>query len=306
MSDPKRWFLLIVFGLLFSSGVACSSKPTIETESVPPIQKEITTSSNTLKTKPSHEPLSQAIKKADKLDRQIAYKATITIDINNYWKSRDLLERLTKEVQGYLVNSTERQKQQRLQTGTFTYRIPQKNFQNFINKLKAASFDGEIRQVSIHGEDVTEEMVDLHARLKAKKATEKRLFDLMKKATDSASLIQISQQLDNVQVEIEQIEGRLKYLQNRIDYAEVVITLTQSEIVTAPDDSSMLQKMKETFMKSTKGTINIGKNLLIFLVGLIPVLIFLSIIGAPVYFLVRRWRRKKKNKEDTENKEEQN
>lgn len=154
--------------------------------------------------------------------------------------------------------------------------------------------DGNVRQITIQGNDVTEEMVDLEARLKAKKATEKRLFDLMNKATDSSSLLKISQQLDTIQAQIEQIEGRLQYLKNRVEFSEVMVTLTKKEVVSAPDNASMGLEMKEAFLQSIQWMINVGKNGLIFLAGAIPVLFGLSLIGIPIYLLIRN-RLKKKN-----------
>lgn len=298
----KRWLWLVIMNLFFLLVMACSSNQIATKQQMTSSSEKDPVITNSLKT--SRNKFSNEIKKAEKQDRKITYKATITIDINNYPKSRKLLEQLVEDAQGYLVHGSEEQNQKRLQTGTFTFRIPQKNFQTFINKLKTSSFDGEVRQVTITGEDVTEEMVDLDARLKAKKATESRLLDLMKQTTNHATLLQISQQLDQVQVEIEQIVGRKQYLQHRVDFSEVIITLTQEEVVTAPDNASMWQKMKDTFVKSTKGVINVGKNLLIFLAGSIPILIALSFVLIPLYLFIRYWKKRKRMEEETKSPED--
>lgn len=290
MSYFKRWFLLAGLCLLLMLITACSSKQ--DTYENIPVSIQHTSQI----TKPKKQ--ISAIKKAAKQERMITYQATISIDTNNYSKSRNFIDKLVQQAQGYLVDSNEQQYQKQNQTGTFTYRIPQKHFHTFIQKLKQTAFDGEIRQLAINGNDVTEEMVDLEARLKAKEVTQSRLLELMKSAKDATTLLEISQQLDKVQEEIEQIEGRKQYLQNRIELAQVIVTLNKEQVVTAPDNASMWQKMKEAFWKSSIGLINVGKNLLIFLAGAIPVLVLLGLICTPVYLLVRH-RKKKENKEKT-------
>lgn len=235
------------------------------------------------------------VKNAEQQGRKITYKATVSVDVDNYPQFRTKLEDLASKSQGYLVDSNENQSRKKTLTGTFTYRIPQKNFQTFINNLKTVSSDRA--SINIKGNDVTETMVDLNSRLKAKKATEARLLELMSKSTDSSTLLQISRQLDSTQVEIEEIQGRLHYLNHRVDFSEITVTLRQDVGVSAPDNASMVEKMKESFIDSSMGIFNMGKNLLIFLAGAIPVLIVLSVILIPIYLWIRKRRQAKKQKQ---------
>lgn len=290
MSYFKRGLWFIGFSLLFVPLMACSS------ESPVPIGNESSekvVGSSSLQTNRASVRQSDVIKNADKQGRKITYKATVSIDIKDYQKARNQIGKLVSQAQGYMVDSTEYQSQNRKQVGNFVYRIPQKNFDSFINNMKKMSLDGGIRQITIKGNDVTEEIVDLNARLKAKRATEKRLFELMNKTTDSHSLLRISEQLDRVQGEIERIEGKLKYLNHRVDFSEVVIHLRQEEVLPAPDNASMGQKMKEAFLNSVIAIVNVGKILLIFFAGAIPVLIVLSLIGIPIYLIIRRYIKRK-------------
>lgn len=302
MFNYKRWLFIVGFCLLFSLISACSSDRSTTREEISLSNERNGVSMDQTPRKfhsdQKKDSVSQkqknAVKNAEKQGRKITYKATVSIDVDNYQTLRSNLEGLVQKSQGYLVDSSEHQSRKNKYIGTFTYRIPQNNFETFINGLKNISPDGS--NINIKGNDVTEEMVDLNARLKAKKATEARLLQLMNKATESSTLLAISEQLDSTQVEIEQIQGRLQYLKHRVDFSEVTVTLTQDVGVSAPDNASMVQKMKKTFIASSIGMINIGKNLLIFLAGAIPVLIALSIIFVPIYLLIHNRRRAKKQK----------
>jgi hypothetical protein len=292
----KRGLFIVGVCLFFSLMVACGSGSenfSYETQDTPESQKNginLQSSDSTTQTNKTSPNQDGAVKNAEKQGRKITYKATVSLDINNYAKARTQLEKLVSKSQGYLVDSEERQNSDDERTGEFTYRVPQAQFQPFINSLKAIS--SHEPEISIEGNDVTEEMVDLDARLKAKKATEARLLALMSKATDPNALLEISGQLDTTQTEIEQIQGRIQYLNHRIDFSEVKVTLKQE--FSAPDNASMVEKMKEAFIDSSLGVLDAGKNVLIFLVGSIPVLLVLAIIVTPIYLWIRKRRRAKK------------
>jgi chromosome segregation ATPase len=96
--------------------------------------------------------------------------------------------------------------------------------------------------MQIQGNDVSEEMVDLDARLKAKQATEARLLDLMKQAKEANDLIAIANRLDEVQSEIEQIKGRIQYLNNQVDYSTVTSTSSSTPSLQPPQKSHFCNK----------------------------------------------------------------
>lgn len=229
----RRWFISIM-ALLMGLMVACSSNSSTDQESLVEknrrgLNEKQSKSPNSNQNKPKQE----SIKKAEELERKNTYQARLWIDVDDYSKSRHRLEKLVQKTQGDLVVSREYQNQKHTYTGTFTYRVRQGHFQTLINDLKTISLGRA--QITIKGNDVTDEWVDLNARLKAKKATEKRLLKLLDQAKETRSLLEISGKLDQVQVEIEQIEGQRNHFKNRMDFSEVTVTLTQKEIVSAPD-----------------------------------------------------------------------
>ena len=71
----------------------------------------------------------------------------------------------------------------------------------------------------IDSQDVTEEYIDITARLKTKKELEARYLELLKKANKVEEIVSIEKEIGNLRSDIESIEGRLRYINNAVAYS---------------------------------------------------------------------------------------
>lgn len=71
--------------------------------------------------------------------------------------------------------------------------------------------------------------MDLESRLKAKQMMEAQYIDFMKKATKPADLVQFANQLGEIQEQIEQIKGRMRYIDQNVSFSTVELRLYQTE-----------------------------------------------------------------------------
>jgi hypothetical protein len=83
--------------------------------------------------------------------------------------------------------------------GDFRIRIPNANFNAFLGEAEKLGIN--VTNRAIQGQDVTEEYVDLEARLASKQVMENQLLGFMKKAQKTEDLLQIAKDLNNVQEE---------------------------------------------------------------------------------------------------------
>ena len=115
---------------------------------------------------------------------------------------------------------------------------------NLIVRVPASQFDQvveEIRQVGNRiiqekrtGQDVSEEFIDLEARIKNQKALENQFLEIMKRAGKVADALEVQTQLADVRTEIEKLEGRKRFLENQASLSTINVTLqTPTQIVTA-------------------------------------------------------------------------
>ncbi|AZB42654.1 DUF4349 domain-containing protein [Bacillus sp. FJAT-42376] len=231
--------------------------------------------------------------------RKIIYTAEMRIEVSDYEDASLRIQKKAQSAGGYAVSTASSANGERdgLNEGTMTLRIPQDQFSRFLSSIEDSSY--KVIEKNAAGQDVTEEFVDLDSRLKAKQAVEARLLEFMKKAGKTEDLLAISKDLAAVQEDIEQLKGRMKYLQNQTDYSTITIHLIESKVVVPGVDNRELntwQKTQKQFVNSLNGLLYAGSGLVIFFAGNLPVWILLIIIGwAGVYF----WKKKRPGKSDS-------
>ena len=100
-------------------------------------------------------------------------------------------------------------------------RVPSKNFDAFLADISkgVSYFDNK----EISSQDVTEEYIDIDARLKAKKILEARYLELLKKANKVSEMLEIEAQLSAIREEIEAKEGQLRYMQSQVSMSTINI-----------------------------------------------------------------------------------
>ena len=169
-----------------------------------------------------------------------------------------------------------------------TIRIPAQNFEKFISILEKGS--GKLKYKNISARDVTEEFIDIEARLKTKKEVEKRYRQLLSKAKNIKEILEVEEKLRVLREEIESREGRLKYLKKQVAFSTVYLQITQKlDYKYEPTkEKSFLQRLFKSLDKGWKGLI----IFLLFMFRIWP----LIIIGLIAVYYIRIVRKKRKQK----------
>jgi hypothetical protein len=110
-------------------------------------------------------------------------------------------------------------------SGTVTVRVPAEDFDDL---LVAVGRVGEVEQRSITSEDVSDEYVDLEARLRHNQAQERFYLSLLDRAEDVDDAIAVQQRVEGIQQTIEQIEGRLRFLDERTSFSRLTVELFEA------------------------------------------------------------------------------
>ncbi|PWA12171.1 DUF4349 domain-containing protein [Pueribacillus theae] len=231
--------------------------------------------------------------------RKIIYTAHMDIVVPDYNESEKKISEIVEKEKGYIVNSHVNQGEHNEKSGSITVRIPQGSFQSFLDSVEKIST--EVTDQSVDGEDVTEEYVDLEARLKAKMSVKKRLETFMEQAETTKDLLAVSEQMGKVQEEIEQIEGRLNYLKNQSDYSTVTVSITEKSIKVGELGSKDLNtwtRSKQLFVTTIHFIFTGVSGAVVFLLGLSPILVPIAIIVVGLYLYIRRKKRNEKASRD--------
>lgn len=109
---------------------------------------------------------------------------------------------------------------------TGTLRVPAGQLDAALADLKGL---GRTEKESQSGEEVTQQYVDLEARLANAKHTEQRLSEMLRERTGKLSdVLAVEIQISRVRGEIEQMEAERKTMKNQVDFATITITLAEA------------------------------------------------------------------------------
>lgn len=219
------------------------------------------------------------------IHRKLIYRAYVTMEVADYGAVQSEIRNLIQLSGGYLLEFNETNSEYE-RGGTFVIKVPSTGFMTFLSRLE--EFSGEHRyQSSISGEDVTEEYVDLEARLKAQQVTEQRLIAFMEKASRADELVEFSRELGRVQQEIEQIKGRMRYLEQNVAYSTIEARVYEKSATASrlqQDNAPFGERLSSSLMSVLQGISIVLQELVIFVVAALPIVLVLAIFASPFIF----------------------
>ncbi|MDQ4143030.1 MAG: DUF4349 domain-containing protein [Actinomycetota bacterium] len=121
--------------------------------------------------------------------------------------------------------------------GRIVVRVPSQDFEQALRDIKDA---GNLLGQNIAGQDVTQEFIDLEARINNLEAQEAVFLDLMDRATTISQTVRIQNHLSTLQLDIEQLQGRLNYLEDRTALGTISVSLVE-EGAPAPGRANPFQ-----------------------------------------------------------------
>lgn len=138
---------------------------------------------------------------------------------------------MAKEMGGFVVSSnlyqSYSQMGQEVPEATVVIRVPSEKLDEALTRIKKGAVDVDYENRS--GQDVTSQYVDLQAQLKAKQAAEKKLLEIMDKATRAEDVLAVYLQVQNIQTQIEQLTAQIKYLEESAALSAVSVRLIAEE-----------------------------------------------------------------------------
>lgn len=213
-------------------------------------------------------------------ERKIIKKGSVrfkTADVN---KTKSLILKTVQELNGYLSNDNAYDYSDRFEHN-LTIRIPAEKFELLLNTISESAEKLDSKNVDVL--DVTEEYIDIEARIKTKKDLQNKYIELLKRATKVEEMLTIEKEIGNLQTEIESVEGRMKYLKDKIAFSTLTVTYYQK----TTSQFGFTSKFED-------GVKNGWNVFLWFIVGVSNLWVFI-LVFAIIVCLIRVYRKKKKN-----------
>ena len=238
---------------------------------------------------------------ATQQERLVIKNADLSITVENPEEKIALISALADSMGGHVVTSNTYQSYAdsgaQVPEGNITIRIPAEKLDIALEKIKE-NVD-EVNSENVSGEDVTDQYVDLQSRLKAKKAAEEKMLEIMSQANTTEETLAVYSQLQIIQSDIEVLTGQINYYERSAAMSSVSVR------VIATEKSKPIEiggwKLGETASKALQNLINYLQGFVQFMINFIlfilPVLFTIFLPFYLVFIGIRaivRHRRKKK------------
>ncbi len=225
-------------------------------------------------------------------ERKIINNAELTIETDAPNEGQQKIATIAEKHGGFVVISESKQNDAVSQNVASTVvnvvvRVPAQKFQATIDEIRAVG--GRILYQKTAGQDVTEEYIDLEARIRTKRALETQFLEIMKQARKISDAMEVQTQLADVRTQIEQLEGRRRFLENQSALSTINITLRTSTPVVAAATRGFFFDLKSAFGDGMEAGAEILLGVIRFVIVMIPVILF---ILAPAWIAIK-WLRKR-------------
>lgn len=145
--------------------------------------------------------------------RKQIYSGNADLLVEDLQETKQIIEAYAGQVGGYVES---------MQESSIVIRVPADSFDVAFNWILDR---GTVRYQSIETADITDFYNDLFSRLEISKISRERLYELLKRTTDTTEQVQILKEIGRLTEEIESTKLLLKSLDNFIAYSRISITL---------------------------------------------------------------------------------
>ena len=217
---------------------------------------------------------------------------TLSVPSNEFEDVVDQARTIATGFGGFVVGSSASQgPDQRLVRGTLVLRIPERSYAQAMRGLAAL---GRVEARDESGQDVSQEFVDLEARARHLEAVERQLLGLLDEADTVASALAVQSELNNVQLELEQVRGRLRYLDDQVSFATISLAIHERQ-AALEDDDEPAWGIVGAWRTAAHGFVTVVGWILVAAATIAPVVLLLVLALLGGRFALRRtmpaWRR---------------
>ena len=231
---------------------------------------------------------SQAAPVPAQQERLIIRNGTLSITVEDTEKAISQIGSLAESMNGWVVSSNSFEYGSGVR-GSIQARFPAENFNQVMAEIQTLAI--EVESVSSSGQDVTDEFVDLGARLKNLEATADRVRAFLLDTDNVEEALAVNVELSRLEGEIEVIKGRMQYLSQSAAYSTVSVEIYPDAVAQPIEIERWLPaEVAEGAVEALAETMQGIANFVIWLIiYIIPVAL---VIGLPVFF-IGRWLRRK-------------
>lgn len=228
-------------------------------------------------------------------EQMVIYTVDMELIVHDTATSLESVHALVAEFKGYIAHSSSGHREGIL-TARLTIRVPADDLETVLERLRAL---GRLESENQSGQDVTDQYVDLSAQLKNLELAEQELQELLQTRQETGKteeILEVYRELINIRGQIEQIKGRMQYLENMSAMATINLTLTpdalaQPVVIGGWQPQGTARDAARALVKMVQFLINAAIWIVIFV---IPTLVLIALPFVVLVLVIRAWRRRRK------------
>jgi hypothetical protein len=294
---------LIALSLCFLFSACAAGNPGASTSQEPLYQRGVTDAGSTANSAPNTAAakavsLEQADKSKDAptdapVERKVIRNAELNLEAASPEEAQQKITAIAESRGGFVVESQQSSTTAQATSHdrvTMTLRVPAEKFNETLDEIRKLA--GRVVTETVKGQDVTEEFIDIEARLKTKKALEAQFLEIMKQGKTVEDALGVQKELATVRGEIEQIEGRKRFLESQTSLSTIKLTL-QTPTVFSANSSGFFYQVGRSFSSGFEVALNFILGFISLIIAILP---FLVLVVLPIYLVMRYFWRKRKRR----------
>lgn len=159
--------------------------------------------------------------------RAVILTANIAMKATDPWATAEKAQAVAIDLGGDVVGLNESGgKDDRV--ASLTLRVPSQEFTEALRRLRA--LEADVTSSTVNGQDVSDQFVDLKARLAAKQAEEQRYNALLAKAATIDEILKVDSALAGVRTQIEQLQGQVNSISSRTQFSTITVSINSAAV----------------------------------------------------------------------------
>lgn len=223
----------------------------------------------------------------DVKNRLVIKESYLSLLVNNVTDVQKQIIKKAEELGGYMVNSN-LDNPQEAATATVIVRVPSTKLDQALDYFRGLSV--KVISENLQGQDVTDQYVDIEARLLTLLKTKAKFEEIMDKATEIQDILNVQREIINLQSQIDALKGQQQYYEKSAQMAKLTVYLSTDELALpyAPSEAWRPEVIFKQAVRSLVGSLRKVGTAIIWLA-------VYSIIWIPVGIIVFLFYRKKRS-----------
>lgn len=212
----------------------------------------------------------------DVTKRMIICTGSMGIEVEKFDDAASKVTDIVKKNNGYISNSTSLQNSSGKKQGTLVLKVPADKYDMLVAEVGAV---GKVMNQNINANDITEQYIDLEARVKTQKELEQRLLKLLSEKTARLTdVVEVEQKLAAVRQTIESIDGKMRYLKNQSEMSTLTLSLYEPAMLVTSSGGGFFYELEQGVKKGLRGFTEILAGMIMLLIALLPIILLALII----------------------------